>query len=161
MPIQHISKLSADDFQGIVGQSFQVPFEDEIRMWVLRDVETNTVMMAPDAQSCAEGEEPPAKAKLDKRTQTKLAKSAVNEINANLDAIGYTGPKVTAPIKTVTLGFEGEVGKTSLPEAEYSLFNEALGTIEGALVTHTVRPVDDHSGITETAPLYDVTYTLA
>lgn len=161
MPIQHISKLSADDFQGVVGQSFQVPFEDEIRMWVLRDVETNTVILAPDSQCCGEGEEPPVKAKMDKRTKAKLAKAAVNEINANLETIGYTGPKVTEPVKTVTLGFEGEVGKSSLPEGDYSLFHEGLGTIEGALVSHTVRAVDDHSGQTETAPLYDVQYTPA
>ena len=161
MPIQHISKLSADDFQGVVGQSFKVPYDGGIRLWILRDVETHTMILAPKARTCGEGEEPPAKAKIDKRTQTKLAKAAVVEANANLDAMGYTGPKLTGLVNTVVLGFEGEAGKDCLPEGEFSLFHEGLGTIEGAMVTHTVRAIEDHTGMTPTSPLYDVTYTPA
>lgn len=161
MAIQHISKLSPDDFQAVVGQTFQVPTEDGIRLWILRDVESNTLILDPGSRSCGEGEELPTKPKMDKRTQTKLAKAAVSEINANLDALGYTGPKVDKPINTVTLGFEGEAGNEPLPEGDYSLFHEGLGTIEGALVSHTINAVPIASGNADMTPLYDVTYTLA
>ncbi|NQV99658.1 MAG: hypothetical protein HQ483_08160 [Rhodospirillales bacterium] len=158
MPIQDISKLSAETFKSVINHTFQVPAGDEIRLWTLRDVETKTLMLAPVARTCGEGEELPPKAEMDKKTQTKLAKAAVAEINANLDALGYTGPKVKSPIHTVTLGFEGEAGKDTLPEGEYSLFNESLGTIEKAHVCHTVRALDDPFRLKPTAPLYDVTY---
>jgi len=161
MAIQHISKLSADDFQAVVGQTFQVPTEDGVRLWTLRDVETNTLILAPEPRCCGEDEDLPPKPKLDKRTQTKLAKAAVSEINANLDALGYTGPKVGKPVNTVTLGFDGEAGNEPLPQGDYSLFNESLGTIEGVLVSHTINAVPIASGSADMTPLYDVTYTVA
>jgi len=160
MPIRHITKLSADDFRGVVGQTFQVPTGEDIRLWTLRDVETKTLMLAPKPRTCGENEEPPAKPKLDKRAQAKLAAAAVDEINANLEALGYTGPKVDGPVNTVTLGFEGEIGMTPLPEGEYSLFHEGLGTIEGANVCHTVRALDAPIKVMVTAPLYDVTFNV-
>ena len=160
MPIRHITKLTADDFRAVIGQTFQVPFEEEIRKWTLRDVEAKTLMLAPETRTCAEGEEPPAKPKLDKKEQTKLAKAAVAEINANLDAMGYTGPRVEGPINTVTLGFEGEAGNSILPEGEYSLFHEGLGTIEGAMVSHTIRALEGPPASVITAPLYDVTFNV-
>jgi len=161
MAIQHISMLSADHFQAVVGQIFQVPTEDGVQLWTLRDVETHALILAPEPRCCGEGEELSAKPKMDKRTQTKLAKAAVNEINANLDALGYTGPKVDKPVSTVTLGFEGETGNGPLPQGDYSLFNESLGTIEGALVSHTINAVPIESGNADMTPLYDVTYTVA
>ena len=157
MAIQHISNLSADDFRGAIGETFQVPAPDGIRMWTLRNVYTHTPILAPKCRSCGEGEALPPKPKMDKRTQTKLAKAAIAEINANLDAIGYTGPKVKKPVHTVTVGFEGELGKDTLPEGDYSLFHEGLGTIEGACVSHTVRPMDAQI---DSAPYYDVTFNV-
>jgi len=161
MSIQHISKLSADDFQAVVGQTFQVPTEDGVRLWTLRDVETHALILAPEPRCCGEDEDLSPKSKLDKRTQARLAKAAVSEINANLDALGYTGPKVDKPVNTVTLGFEGETGNEPLPEGDYSLFHVGLGTIEGVLVNHTINAVPIASGSADMTPLYDVTYTVA
>ena len=160
MAMQHISKLSADDFKAVVGQTFQVPTDVGVRLWTLRDVDTHTLTLGANPRCCGEGEELPAKKALDKKTQTKLAKAAVDEINANLDLLGYTGPKVKQPINTVTVGFEGQLGMELLPEGEYSLFHEGLGTIEGAMVSHTINAVPSMTGSAPLPPLYDVTFSV-
>ena len=161
MPMQHISKLSADDFKAVVGQSFQVSSEGSPRTWILRDVEAHTMTLAGECLTCGEGEKIPTKKKLTKKEIDKLAKAAVVEVNANLEAIGYTGPKLTGPVNMVTLGFDGEEGKDPLPDGEYSLFNEGLGTIEGVFVSPTVKGTPGVAAHPDAAPLYDVTYTLA
>lgn len=152
MAMQHISKLSADDFKAVVGQTFQVVCGDEVRRWILRDVETRTMTLGGESRCCGEGEKPPAKKKLDAKTVAKQAKAAVDAINANLEAIGYIGPKVKNPVMTVTLGYEGEAGKALLPEGEYSMFHEGLGTIEGVHINPTISKAGGDT------PHYDVTY---
>lgn len=152
MAIQHISKLSAADFQAVIGQTFQVPTADGIRLWKLLDVETNTVLLGRDSRTSEEGKKVPAKKKMDAKKVAKLAKDAVAEINANLDLMGYTGPKVKGPVNTVTIGFEGEAGMEPLPEGDYSLFHEGLGTIEDVHVNPTISKEGGHT------PHYDVTF---
>lgn len=154
MAMQHISKLSADDFKAVVGQTFQVVCGDEVRRWILRDVATHTITLGGEGRCCGEGEEPPAKKKLDAKAIAKQAKAAVDAINANLETIGHTGPKVKEPIATVTLGFEGEAGKAILPHGVYSLFHEGLGTIEGVHINPTISKAGGDT------PHYDVTYNI-
>ena len=154
MAMQHISKLTAKDFEAVIGQTFKVPCGDEIRTWILLDVETHTVTLGGEGRSCGEGEKIPAKKKVDAKKAAKAAKDAVAAINANLEEIGYTGPKVKGPVTTVTIGFSGEAGKELLPEGEYSMFHEGLGTIEGVHVSPS--PCKENCDVLH----YDVTFNV-
>ena len=152
MAIQHISELSAADFEAVIGQTFQIPTFDGVRKWKLLDVETHIVTLGGEPRCCGEGEKVPAKKKMDAKATDKAAKAAVAAINAELDEIGYTGPKVKGPVNTITIGFEGVAGMEALEEGEYSLFHEGLGTIEGVNVSPTICK---EGGDT---PHYDVTF---
>lgn len=152
MAIQHINKLSAADFEAVIGQTFQIPTLDGVRMWKLLDVESHTVILGGDSRTSEEGKKVPAKKKMDAKKKAKLAKDAVAQMNANLEEMGHAEHRIKGPVTAITIGFEGVAGMEPLEEGDYSLFHEGLGTIEGVHVSQTICK---EGGDT---PHYDVTF---